>query len=943
MNDLHQDALAICQQGLARLAMSGGHLRPEDIKSKVEEVLGMRSYATCDPEILISALEQRFTVFTDTHLSLGGDDEHFAWLPARQGEITWRYWDRYRLYQHKRMPPSAVDSIHKVTEEVLARLEDPDRPGPWDRRGLVVGHVQSGKTANYCGLICKALDAGYKVIIVLAGIHNNLRSQTQIRIEEGVLGFMSMASSGRDGGQTFKPIGVGELDKLEAANRANTGTSRHDDFKLAVANNFGVHAGGSPLVFVVKKNVSVLKEVIRWIRSQQDVVMDHNGRRYLKNIPAIVIDDEADQASVDTKLQATNEDGTLDKEHNPTRTNELIRRILWSFDKVAYVGYTATPFANIFIHDKGRTEKLGDDLFPRSFIINLPAPSNYMGPKRIFGIPEDDDAGLEGMCSLPITRRVDDHAASDARDESNGWMPPRMLARTGHVPMYRGERRVPPSLQQAIMSFMISCTVRHLREEAPVVNSMLVHVARFARVQKEVADQVKLFVEEVRMRFKNGDGSRKPTIMEEFKALWDDPQEGYVTTTLKCNTALGSGQLQLPEWQEVAGLLPTIAAGIRVHVVNGTYGDISDYEEHRGVPLDMIMVGGDKLSRGLTLEGLTVSYFLRASRMYDTLMQMGRWFGYREKYIDLCRLYTTPELLEWFAHIAVASEELQREFVRMVEIGATPRAYGLRVRSHPDMLVTSAVKMRHATEMKLSYSGDVSETIVFSKDGNWLRRNHDALEHWLEELGPGKGGVDEGYEWRTDAEQVLDFLAAYSTHEDARRVQTGLLRNYIRKQNEQGELVEWTVRLVSNTADDHPHVVAGARVGRIKRAPFADTEKDEHKLMIRRLVSPSDEWLDLTDAEYEQALEETRKGWRLDPRTNKRKTEPEVPSGIQVREARNKGRGLLLIYLLDNAYVQMPQAPVPVVAIALSFPKSLTATEISYRVNALYDTDDDSI
>ena len=172
-----------------------------------------------------------------------------------------------------------------------------------------------------------------------------------------------------------------------------------------------------------------------------------------------------------------------------------------------------------------------------------------------------------------------------------------------------------------------------------------------------------------------------------------------------------------------------------MRTINGSAGDVLDYEENKLTGLNVIAIGGDKLSRGLTLEGLSVSYFLRASRMYDTLMQMGRWFGFRDGYFDVCRLYTAAELLEWFTHIAAASEELQREFQHMVNVGGTPKDYGLRVRSHPVMLVTSAVKMRNGTNMQLSFSGDVSETIIFNSDARWIAQNFTAVTNWLTSLG----------------------------------------------------------------------------------------------------------------------------------------------------------------------------------------------------------------
>src|SRR6266478_2832754 len=261
-----------------------------------------------------------------------------------------------------------------------------------------------------------------------------------------------------DGQQTFRPVGVGHID---ASIRANTGTNRTQlgDFNEKVAKQFGIHPGGLPLVFVVEKNVSVLNNLIKWIRSCADAQDEATGRKFVRNVPALIIDDEADLASVDTRQQGFDEDGKPDEDHDPTKTNRNIRLLLRSFEKVAYVGYTATPFANIYIHEKGCTRELGDDLFPRSFIVNIPPPSNYMGPARIFGLREDEDLGFEEIPPLPIVRPVSDHADSDDVDETSGWMPPKLQNRTGHIPRFEGRRTVPPSLRQAIMAFLLASAV----------------------------------------------------------------------------------------------------------------------------------------------------------------------------------------------------------------------------------------------------------------------------------------------------------------------------------------------------------------------------------------------------------------------------------------------------------------------------------------------------
>ncbi len=675
----------------------------------------------------------------------------------------------------------------------------------------------------------------------------------------------------------------------------------------------------------------MLTNLLGWIHASADSTEPETGRKFHRNIPLLVIDDEADQASVDTKEGAVNEDGELDEDHDPTTINRLIRSLLFSFAKCAYVAFTATPFANIYIHEQARTRDLGDDLFPRSFIINLPAASNYTGPARTFGVAEDEDAGLEAVSALPIVRFVGDHACSENPDETGGWMPPKLAGKTEHVPMHGGKRKVPPTLREALLCFLLSTTVRQLREAGPMFNSMLIHVVRYTKVQDIVKEEVEAELSEVVHRLQYGDGSRTPTLLEEMEALWD---KDYKTTT----AALGE-DFTLPPWSQVAMALPRVAATVTVRSINGSALDALDYEQHRDTGLNIVAVGGDKLSRGLTLEGLTVSYFLRSSRMYDTLMQMGRWFGYKEKYLDVCRLFTTKEMYTWFEHIAAATEELRIEFDHMVSVGAMPKDYGLKVRSHPLMLITSAVKMRSGTELSLSYSGDISETIIFDTERTKVQENLNAANSLLRNLGKPRleGSKAGGYLWESvETTQILQFLERYQTHPEARRADTRLLSRYIRRQNEQNELTTWSVLLASSglgDAQDLSGSFDGRAVGGIQRDYHG--EKMEGRYTIRRLVSPSDEGVDLEPAEWKKAHEQTIAAWTTSKRKNKSPEPPKVPSGKASRGARPKNRGLLLIYPLDGRTART-QEDVPVIGIALSFPESDTAKEISYRVNNVF-------
>ncbi|HBG05156.1 MAG: endonuclease [Geobacteraceae bacterium GWC2_58_44] len=890
-----------------------------------------------DTSAVTDELIRRFSLWIGKDTTLKSDTGHFVWLNAARKK-DWRYWQRYREWLERKISYKAVDALDGSSDSILGLLEDPLREGQWDRRGLVVGHVQSGKTGNYTGLVCKAADAGYKIIIVLAGLHNNLRSQTQMRLDEGFLGYETKPVP-----DDIKMIGVGEIDP-DPAIRPNYATNRSDngDFSTKIAQHLGITPEQRPWLFVVKKNKTVLDRLLRWVRKHVADATDHEtGRKIVTNLPLLLIDDEADHASVDTGEQTFNSDGTPDEDHQPTAINKMIRRILHSFSRSAYVGYTATPFANIFIHERGITKEEGPDIFPSAFIINLAAPSNYVGPSRVFGLTS---AG-QRQGGLPLVRVVDDFNDGDAK---KGWMP--QGHKNGHHPLCGGEDVLPPSLSEAVESFLLSCAVRTIRGQGRDHSSMLIHVTRFNSVQAAVTQQVEQHVRHLRQRLTRRIGAEE--VIQRLSDLWE---RDFVPTGNKIRESSPDVDVaDLPQWVDVEKVLSEIVDDIQVRMINGTAKDALDYADHEGAGLKVIAIGGDKLARGLTLEGLTVSYFLRASRMYDTLMQMGRWFGYRPGYLDVCRLYTTGDLVEWFGHIADAGEELREEFNMMAATGATPREYGLKVQSHPVLMVTSRLKMRSARNLLLSFSGTLVETVALHRDLEKLKRNYEVCQRLLGSLGiPSETGIIErprggalhkwpGYLWTgVAAPDIVDFLTAYQTHSAAYKVNGPLLAEFIDLMAKEKELTSWTVAIIGAGGGDEKTIADGITVGMLKR-----TKNAEHtdRYSIGRLLSPRDEAIDLDEKTWLAALDETRRAWRSDPARLQKMEEPEEPNGPAIRKTRGFGadgvaghpeRGVLLLYLLDpmKADVGFPEGTPPVVAFGISFPGTSSGRKVEYKVN----------
>ena len=565
-------------------------------------------------EALARKLETRHGVTMNIGSVLTGEDDYEPWLDHAKSDIESYYWERYRKFLGaQNLSGQVITSVDEVTDRILGLLENPRKDGRWDRRGMVVGHVQSGKTSNYTGLICKAADSGYKVIIVIAGIHNNLRNQTQTRIDEGFIGFdSSRIQEASIGEGNTNVIGAGRFD---SSRRPVWFTTSKRDFNTATATSVGTPLENlnQPAVFVIKKNASTLKNLINWLKG-------HNTQLNTTSViePLLLIDDEADNASINTKR----------RNDEISKINGQIRELLQLFDRSCYIGYTATPFANIFVDPDSEDEMLGEDLFPRDFIISLDPPSNYFGAFRVF---LDDDGNcvryiVDNEDVLPLRHKID-HPLIE----------------------------LPNSLATAVRTFVVARAIRLARDDFNQHNSMLVNTSRFVNVQQQLYNKIHDLLYQISSSVRvNGALSESEAHSDnEIAALHEVFKVEYADS---CEVS----------WCTVRSRLWESVSPISVVQVNRGSSRPLDYGSHGKHGLNVIAVGGLSLSRGLTLEGLVISYFLRNSIMYDTLMQMGRWFGYRPGYEDLCRVWMPREAEGWYCHISESIEEL-REEIRMME------------------------------------------------------------------------------------------------------------------------------------------------------------------------------------------------------------------------------------------------------------------------------------
>lgn len=823
---------------------------------------------------------------------------HKPWLRARLHEIDFRYWNRYRRYLIKEgMGEPVVQRIGEITETIVDLAGDPKLDGAWSRRGLVVGHVQSGKTANYLGVINKSADVGYRVIILIAGVHNNLRSQTQERVD---LGFV-----GRDSDQILsrqtnaEKVGVGVL---SPGFTATAYTSRASDFSRSRAEGLGVPIQNSsePVILVIKKNPSILKNLIEWIRGTS---AEQGGL----TLPMLVIDDEADNASVDTSRDPD----------APRTINRLIRELLSLSNRNAYIGYTATPFANIFIDPDTETDAQGRDLFPRDFIVGLDAPSNYVGATEYF-LSEDSEA-------LTVDLEM-----------TESWLP------TTHKIDWKLEG-LDDSLFEAIDCFVLSKAIRILRRQGTKHHSMLVNVSRFTRIQSDVASEILRHLEVLKSAVQNRHA------MPESVALRDPVMRSLRNTWEKHYSGAAE------RWASIQSELYRASASIVVVEVNASKasGKI-DYRAHAETGLNVIAVGGNSLSRGFTLEGLTISYFLRNTQMYDTLMQMGRWFGYRDGFKDLCRLFLRSDAKDWYGFIAGATEELRDEIKRMERANLTPMDFGFAVRNHPGtLMITARDKMRTAKDMvrQIGLANSMVETSVLLSAEQARSHNVGSVKVIVSAILSDGVSPEASVDGLTPTrlfsgvklERVIEFIESFNVHAGLPEMQRLPLLDYIKKRN----FEHWDVGLYSSSQASGDDVldVAGLKVGAQKR--FVHERKNA--LLVsgtkRRVASRGAEKLGLTESQIEAALASSGAGVNVsDKAFRAQRTRPLLMLHLLRVNHKDVEAGELIPGYIHAAFgLSIPALPAGQKELLVSYSVNLVAYRELYGSSADEEDDEDSL
>jgi hypothetical protein len=784
-------------------------------------------------------------------------DQNFILSPARQlvanpdrpdwlrdlDRSTWYYWPALRQYllATKGWNASALRSLDDSSDRVLRQLALPTTES-FDIRGLVLGFVQSGKTANYTAVAAKAADAGYRLVIVLAGIDNGLRRQTNIRLKKELVGY----ADNRPGAVRLPPIGK-QWHEF-------TRDDLNGDFQAGFANQAALQ-GSQPVLLVVKKNGAVLRRLLRWL--------DEAATNIRQTLPILVIDDEADQASIDTRgSYQTNEDPPdPDDYESPSVINGLIRDLLRRFQRRAYVAYTATPFANILIPHDTLDPTVGNDLYPKDFIVDLPRPPGYFGAEEFFG--RMDAIAGEDIDGLDVIRNVTD---------------------ADMAILTRGQ--LPESLKNAVLDFILGGAARAQRSSSDFAATMLVHTSQLVAVQAQLRALLADHFSELRDTWRY---HRKHGIREQLRDRWEAAIRPVIRSRhLDRDVAFDVIESHVGPFLE----------GVQVREINSATGEALDYE--REPFLKAIAVGGNRLSRGLTLEGLMTSYFVRRSVNYDTLMQMGRWFGYRSGYEDLTRIYTTAELEDWFMDLAYVEHQLREDIAVYEAQGLTPYEVGMRIWQHSTMQVTSPLKRRFAasTTIAQSYSGGLLQTFKFplrSLDDlvEQAEASRQAVRKLVSKLGaPDRQKSDtKGPIWQdVSANRVLEFLRDYRADERVGGISLPLVCAYIERLRDAGELTTWTVAVrgretglaALGTAD---WGLPGGPVSQISRTRLGDSES------LGVITSPGDEACGLS-AEQRKEVEALVQAALV-------KGVPKTENSA-AREVRSAKEGVLLLYPISR-------------------------------------------
>lgn len=819
-----------------------------------------------------------------------------AWMAYKQ-----------RLIKNK-FSQQAIKNIEESAQNILNKLSlDTQASGPI--KGLVVGNVQSGKTANMAALMAMAADQGFNMFIVLSGTIENLRIQTQTRLINDLNGATNVAWVSIDN-VSSSPLFTQALSKL----------SLGEDFKQRYLN-------------VCLKNSTRLNNLLTWLKK------DIKARQKLK---ILFIDDEADQASINTAKQPS----SLSEEEKIERTkiNKMISNLLINKDAdgkevetqfcaLNYIGYTATPYANVL------NEKPGPmSVYPSNFVCCLPVAKSYIGPQHIFGI---EGTNVDGM---NIINNVDQE---DIKEIEN---------------IYEGKNKIPKKLEEAIIWFYCCLAIRRFQKANKPV-SMLIHTSS-KQAHHEIMGKIikKWFssLDTISFLKKCEKVYKKETeqfTLEDFKQSYNDYDGGQVQNypdfseiTNELANLFNKGLLSILIDEEGE---PKFSEGVHLCIDNCSHSFIENDNEHIRLlyPSDknpvsfatgFIVIGGATLSRGLTIEGLVSTFFLRTSKQADTLMQMGRWFGYRRGYELLPRIWITENTQNQFKFLSLLDYELRQKMKYMEDNGIKPELVGIQIRRHPCRAfldVTAKNKQQAATLTEVDFAGITTQTTIFFGALETICSNLAVTANFIQGLGQSvskeelkekHANADGALLWLdVDSHKTVDYITSLSfPKNDSSILDLNLFKKWFSKISEENKLTNWNVVVAGlDRKESNTRELGGQIVCLVNRSQTVK-EHNDGKIRIGALRAIKDLYVDINlDAKGLTAVD---------------KAEIKSGDGKRYKEIRrNAGYDktpLLIIYAIDknskpreNAKLRKPlDLEEDLVGITISIPQGDSITNGMY-------------
>lgn len=764
------DEIADTLVDFVRKEMMTSSAGPDEAFRKVREQFSRLRIALTDDnirhaEVRLRAELDRITVIRELRPGLNRRNRPQWYFGPRPGDLHWSALHGYLSAQERWRP--ALQSIDEESTSVVANFDSPALP-EFRTIGLVLGHIQSGKTANMTAVIAKAVDAGFRFVLVLTGLTDALRTQTQDRLEKDLIGHHH--------------------------HRWYQYTTREFDFDMGNVSGFPLPRDQTNIA-VVKKNAFVLQRIID--------AFGRTSMAILESMPVLLIDDECDQASINSARFR----------EEMKRINGQIRSLIGRLPKVCYVGYTATPFANVLIDPRPAGDR-PDDLYPRDFIHPLRRPENYFGPERLFGreLLSHEETSDSEYLGVDMIRTIPDAEKPKLRP-----------AAKAHADF---KLEVTETLRRAVLYFLLATAARDSRGQRSEHSSMLVHTSVNTKPHETGRIALQALLADVKKRL----ASMSEPLLTELQKIWSDELKRVPS---------GDFGLDPVSFDTLQPYLADVLDSVEVKMENSCSDDRLNYSfvEQNGHKRGRryVVVGGSVLSRGLTIEGLVASFFLRTASQYDTLMQMGRWFGYRDGYQDLPRIWMDDQMRRNFRSLALVEAEIREDISVYARLGITPLDFAVRIRSIPGMAITARNKMLARQECFVSYDGAHVQTFRFRhEDDTWLRQNWDASATLVNAAVSDGVKVDTSRNHRilrgVGIDRILAFMSVYQVHPDHADLDLpGKMIPFVQERARTNEQIRsWNVVVVGGPEDER---LSAEPLGRLGRVPT---------VIRSRLVEPGD-------------------------------------------------------------------------------------------------------